>query len=67
MTPQFKTGDLAESDDLGTVMVVEVYEGCYGREMVNAVPCRDDYDESTCAGWLKPLAYFAEELTALAD
>ncbi len=60
---EFHVGDLAESKDLGVVMVVDTYPGCYGREMVNAVRCDTDDD----AAWLSPLAYFADELRKVTE
>jgi hypothetical protein len=62
-------GALVVADDCrSALMVVAVYPGLYGREMVDAMPCHPDMTaDETAAYWVNPLGYFADELSIIKE
>lgn len=64
---EIRTGALVSAaDNDGLLLVVEIYRGMYGRQMANVVCADNDASEAITTDWLRPVAYFAEELTLVA-
>lgn len=72
-----RAGSLVIDDACRVLMVVETYPGMYGRAMVNAVRAERDMGsdgqwlplviDATERAWMMPIAYFADELSAITE
>lgn len=72
-----RAGSLVIDDACHVLMVVETYTGMYGRQMANAVRAERDMGsdgqwiplivDATERAWLMPVAYFADELSAITE